>query len=172
MRPAFALVLVLAACQQKSASSETATTSGSGNTTAPKTLPEGPYIIKYDCSHSNQPFGEGGSVSNRSFDLKAGTLTVLAYEYHDPSKLPPGTKEPEHTPQVVPLSTQVIAKLDHAAKRVLAGGPYKPEYPVSEGTPCHLSIDANGKQLFAIDKAYTNQADAVTDLVKAFGSSN
>jgi hypothetical protein len=70
-------------------------------------------------------------------------------------------------PVVTDVDAARVAVIDAAVAKVLAGGHFEPEYPVPEGTPCKLVISANHTQVFAIDKAYTKQADAVSALVQA-----
>ena len=52
--------------------------------------------------------------------------------------------------------------------KVLAGGPYEPEYPVPEGVSCHVTLSgATGDPFFQIDKAKRERKDAVNDLLNA-----
>jgi len=133
----------------------------------PKVVPAGPYKVSYECSHSNEPFGKGGQVSNQTLDLGAKTRTTLAYTYDgDPAGPTPFVPPP---PAVSQLSDPLVAMMNDAVIKVLSGGPYTPELPPSEGTPCLLTItNASGAQLFRIEKADHAQKDAVSELVRAF----
>ena len=59
-----------------------------------------------------------------------------------------------------------MTAINAAVEKVLRGGPYKPEYPVPEGTPCTLVIQANGKEVFKLEKAATDNPDDVSELVR------
>lgn len=69
---------------------------------------------------------------------------------------------------MTPLSAGVKRELATAIDKVLCGGPYRPEYPVPEGVPCHLTIRAGDELVFAIDKAYATEDDLVNELVVLF----
>jgi hypothetical protein len=168
-----ALVLALCACQQKSQPQAAGSSAPPppGDASTARAVPPGPYVVAYDCFHSDMPFGKGAQTNNRSYDLGARTLTSLSYalkgdeDEHPPR---PGDVDPRKTPPTITVITpEHAAQIDAAVVRVLAGGHFEPENPVPEGTPCTLTITANGKQLFTIEKAYTKQADAVTALVQA-----
>lgn len=123
-------------------------------------------VVAYECSHSNAPFGPGGSVRNVTFDLGAKTQEVLAYEYEDPTLERPGTPKPKHEPVVTSLTDERVREIVGAVTKALQHAPYKPEYPVPEGTPCTLTIrDATGERL-ELEKAYTKEPDAASELVK------
>lgn len=158
----FAPLAVLAACH------------GDRGSPAPRTAPPaGPYHIRYSCFHSDQPFGPGEQQSELVIDLGAKTRSLLETSRTDaPGATPPPRVAPPPdaapVPTVTRLSDATAAAIASAAQRVLAGGPYKPELPVPEGTSCTLSItQADGAKLFEIDKSRTEQADAVSELVQA-----
>jgi hypothetical protein len=134
---------------------------GERSKTQLKAIPPGPYTVRYDCFHSNEPFGKGSQTRNQAFDLGARTYTRHFYEQVEVSNevrpLPP--------PETQPLSGDRVTAINAAVEKVLRGGPYKPEYPVPEGAPCHLVISSGPKELFKIDKAYTKEPDAVSELV-------
>jgi hypothetical protein len=153
----YACLLVVAACTKA--------------TPPPKPLPQGPYVVSYNCFHSDEPFGKGSQYRNLSIDLGALTVTTQNYEVTgteldrppqpgvDPRKPP--------APTVAKLEASAAGRLRPLVEAVLRGGPYKEELPVPEGAPCTLAITAGGRQVFTIEKAYTNEPDAVTALVKA-----
>jgi hypothetical protein len=123
--------------------------------------PPGPYVIGYDCSHNNVPFGDGGDVRNISLDLEAKRRIVLAYHYSA------GSAQPPAVPEASPLSDDEIRKLEIAIDQVLRGGPYRPENSPSEGTPCVLSLSVPGATpFFQIAKATVEQPDAVSALIR------
>src|SRR5262245_1842460 len=134
----------------------------------PKPVPPGPYVVAYDCFHSNQPFGEGSWSKSSSADLGAMQWTWL--EVTRTTDDPQPNEPPPPQPTTAPVSAASAATLNAAIAKIFAGGPYKNEYAVPEGTPCTLSITAGGKKVFQIDKAFTNEKDAVNDLVRTFGS--
>ena len=141
MRRALSIVLLLIGCDQ-------------GVKKAPhdpdKRVPPGPYVIRYDCFHSDQPFGPGNQIRNQSFDLGRKVRTTLAYEYSsDP--LPAGASAVPRVPVDAPIADDKVKRLEAAVVKVLSGGPYKPEYPVPEGTPCDLAISAAGTEVFKLE---------------------
>jgi hypothetical protein len=150
MRLAFALVLVVvAACDKGSKPG--------------KPIPPGPYTVRYDCFHSDQPFGNGSQYRNQAFDLGARTYTRQFYEL---TGEPTDESLPIPAPETRPLAADHATKINAAVEKVLRGGPYKPEYPVPEGTPCTLLIQAAGKELFKIEKAAADNPDEVSELVR------
>lgn len=150
MRHALLLVITVAACDQGAKK---------------KIVPPGPYIVRYDCFHSDQPFGAASSVRNLSFDLGAKTVTTLTYAYQSPL----GADAPSpYGPTVSPLLDPTPAMLEAAVIKVLRGGPYRPEYSASKDRPCELAISAGGVEVFKLAKAALHEQDAATDLVKAF----
>jgi hypothetical protein len=130
--------------------------------------PPGPFVVAYDCSHSNMPFGPGGWSRSQSANLATHEWTLL--EITTTTNTPTPTPPPPPEPTVKPMSVDVVAKLQHAVDAVLAGGPYKPEYPVPEGTPCTLTIKNadTGATVFTLAKADTALHDAVSDLIVLF----
>ena len=134
-----------------------------------KIIPVGPYIVLYECSHSMEPWGRGGAVRNIKVDLAAKQQELLDYEY---SGEPTPTPEPEHKPVVTPLTDSRVAAIQSAVVAALSGGPYKQELPVPEGTPCTLTIrDTTARELLRLEKAYTKEPDAASELVKAVAGS-
>lgn len=137
----------------------------------PKTpVPAGPYVVHYDCFHSDLPFGPGSQHRNLTYDLGIKKVTLLEWQTKgEVEELRPDTKPPEPPkPVVTDLSPRHVAALETAVVNVLRGGPYNPEYPVPEGTPCTLRIEASGKEVFKLEKAYTKEKDAPTALITAF----
>ena len=127
-------------------------------------VPPGPYVVEYNCFHSDMPWGKGSQFDNRSYDLAAKKATAVAGRDDGVPKPEPA---PAPKPVVTKLSDERVQKLAAAVAKVLAGGPYAPELPVPEGSPCRLTIYGDKHAVaFAIDKAYTRQADDVTALVK------
>lgn len=145
-------------------------------TAVPQPVAPGPYAVAYDCMHSNMPFGKGGWYRNQSADLANNEWALL--EVTDPGDddqppKPNAPPPPVPEPTITPVSVPVSAKLGGAIDRVLAGGPYRAEYPVPEGTPCTLTIRTTGDNaatVFAIEKADTAEHDAVSDLIVLFRS--
>jgi hypothetical protein len=127
-------------------------------------IPVGPYVVHYDCFHSNEPFGKGSQYRNATYDLGAKTFSSQAWEL----KGEVGEPNVPPAPTVTPLDPSRTAQILAAVQEVLRGGPYKPEYPVPEGTPCTLKIVADGREVFTLEKAATENKDAVSDLLHAF----
>lgn len=150
MRLAFALLLGLVASCDKGSKPG-------------KPIPPGPYTVRYDCFHSDQPFGKGSQYRNQAFDLGARTYTRQFYEL---SGEPEDESLPVPSPETHALAADRVTAINAAVEKVLRGGPYKPEYPVPEGTPCTLTIQAAGKELIKIEKAAADEPDAVSDLVR------
>jgi len=130
--------------------------------------------ISFVCSHSNMPWGDGYQHQSRVYDLDHATATSDTIDVPntpkgEPSEPPPGSKDnSKRTHDVAALKPDHVAKLRAAVARVLAGGPYEPEYPVSEGVSCQLELAAaTGEPFFTIDKAHRAQEDAVNDLLNA-----
>ena len=126
----------------------------------------GPYVVHYDCFHSDAPFGKGSQYRNQAFDLGAKTYTHQFYERSGEVDAPDKPEPPIPPPETKPLADDHVAKINAAVEKVLSGGPYKPEYPVPEGTPCTLVINAGTKEVFKIDKAAADEPDAVSELVR------
>lgn len=162
MKRAIVIAFALVACDQGAKKS-----AGTGSATAGKAVPAGPYVVHFDCFHSDQPFGPGNQVRNASWDLGAKTMSVVAYEYN--SDAPPAA-DAVHAPVVTPLPPDKVTQIETAVVAVLKGGPYKPEYPVPEGTPCTLRITAGGTEVMKLEKADVQQDDAATDLVKSLNA--
>jgi hypothetical protein len=150
VRTALALLLALAACDK--------------GEKPKKPIVAGPYVVHYDCFHSDAPFGKGSQYRNQAFDLGAKTYTRQFYERSGDT--PEQPDQPPPPPETQPLADDHVTKIHAAVERVLRGGPYKPEYPVPEGTPCTLVIDAGTKEVFKIDKAAADEPDAVSELVR------
>ena len=130
-----------------------------------RSIASGPYVVHYDCFHSDAPFGTGEQFRNQSFDLGAKTYSRQFYEQSGGDvthEAPP----PPPPPETKPLADGHVAKINAAVEKVLRGGPYKPEYPVPEGTPCTLVITKGDQELFKIDKAAADEPDAVSELVR------
>jgi hypothetical protein len=120
-------------------------------------FPAGPYTVRYACLHKDEPFGNDWQSRDQSFDLGARTFTQQSFERSDEVPPPPETR---------PLAADRVVAINAAVEKVLSGGPYKPEFPVPEGTPCTLTITGpGGKSLFKIEKAAAENPDAVSDLV-------
>jgi len=139
----------------------------------PRPVPAGPYLVAYDCSHSNMPFGKGGWSRSTSLDLaKRAWTTLEVTSTGDEDDLPVATPPPPPRPTVSAASPAVADKIAAAVDKMLAGGPYRSEWPVSEGTPCTLAITTPaGAEVYRIDKAYNVEKDAVNDLIALFNAS-
>jgi hypothetical protein len=137
-----------------------------------KAVPAGPYVVHYDCFHSDQPFGTGSQYRNVAYDLGAKKVTLVAWETkgNDMAAPPPAEAPPPPTPVVSELGAAHVARMEEAVGKVLRGGPYKPEYPVPEGTPCTLRIEAAGTEVFKLEKADTTEKDAASELVLSFAA--
>jgi hypothetical protein len=157
MRSAAALLIVLAAA---------ACDRGKKATPPPKPIAPGPYTVRYDCFHSDQPFGNGSQYRNQSFDLGARTYTRQFYELTGDEPPPDKPEPPPPPPETKPLAAERVAAINAAVEKVLRGGPYKPEYPVPEGTPCTLVILSGDRELYKIEKAAADEPDAVSELVR------
>ena len=131
--------------------------------TTTKPIAPGPYVVHYDCFHSDEPFGHGTQSRNTTYDLGRKTVTLLAWETKGDELAAPPDQKPSEPPKPVvsELGSAHLARLEAAVAKVLSGGPYKPEYPVPEGTPCTLLVEAAGAEVFKLEK------DAATDLVLA-----
>ncbi len=122
------------------------------------------------CSHSDMPFGNGSQMSMSVYDLDRATWTMDSVNTpstkHDESPPPPETTKREHSNgKIAPAKVELLRA---AVAKVLAGGPYEPEYPVPEGISCHMTLSgATGDPFFQIDKANREQKDAVNDLLNA-----
>jgi len=130
-----------------------------------KPIPVGPYVVHYDCFHSDEPFGKGSQYRNTTYDLGAATLASQSYELS--GEVGPTAPPPPPQPTITPLAPSRVVRIEAAVKAVLRGGPYKPELPGPEGTPCTLKIEADGREVFTLEKAATEQPDLTTDLVRA-----
>lgn len=171
-----ALLLVAAACQ--SGGEKPTPTPGSAVVVVAKpdaaapidaavvadAMPKGPYVVAYDCSHMNAPFGEGGSVYRITYDLGEKTVETLSYSYGKE-----GGTAIKHQPTLRTVAPTRIAQLEAAIQKVLSGGPFKPEYPVPEGTRCYLRIAAHGASVFDLEKSNPQLKDPATDLIKLLG---
>jgi hypothetical protein len=138
---------------------------------AVKGEPIGPFVVHYDCFHSNAPFGPGEQYRNLTYDLGARTVATQAWETtDDPTKpLLDDKPKPPPKPVVAKLSASHVEAIEAAVAAVLRAGKLEPEYPVPEGTPCTLKIERAGKEVFSLAKASANKKDAATDLLKALG---
>lgn len=152
MRTALVLVLALAACDK--------------GEKPKKPIVAGPYVVHYDCFHSDAPFGKGSQYRNQAFDLGAKTYTRQFYERSGETEGSDQPEAPIPPPETKLLAADRVTAINAAVEKVLRGGPYKPEYPVPEGTPCTLVISAGTKELFKIDKAAADEPDAVSELVR------
>ncbi len=131
------------------------------------------------------PWGNGSQYQTTVYDLDAATLTHDSTDTPNrkddapspPPRLPgagagsaagsadDGVKRQHSTTKLDPAK---IATLRAAVSTVLAGGPYEPEYPPSEGVSCNLSLAAAaGEPFFVIDKAQRSRKDAVNALLNA-----
>ena len=139
-------------------------------------------VIGDACVHSNMPWGDGVQRQSRIVDLDAGTITFDSSDTPNtpkggPVPLPPPPPRghaglaPDAAPapraRVVALPPARIATIRAAVATLLAGGPYEPELPPSEGTPCTLTLAAAGaaQPFFTIDKAFRANKDAVSALL-------
>jgi hypothetical protein len=127
------------------------------------------------CSHSDMPFGRGSESNTTSYDLTAATRTTderTSPGEDDPDRPPDKGKPPvkaTHKHTVTKLAPARVSVLRAAANDAVAGGRYKDEYPVPEGTTCILTIaDPNGTRLLKVEKSNPKIDDAATRLVKLF----
>jgi len=194
MKPRAYLALALVACT-KASSTQPGAGSGSGSTMAVESHagsgsaaiaptkppppppndrkvrvpPDPPAVtsIAFVCSHSDEPFGNGSQLQMSVYDLDLAVWTKDSS--NTPStkdRGPPPPAKTEHAQgKITPAK---IALLRAAVVKVLAGGPYEPEYPVPEGVSCHMTLaGAKGDPFFQIDKAKREQKDAVNELLNA-----
>lgn len=130
--------------------------------------------IRWGCFHSNMPWGNGQQSWTVLYDLDAATVTR---DIDETPNTPDGVAPPpitddagdggkhEHTTK--PLSPDVVASLRTGAAKVLAKAPYKPEYPVPEGTPCTLELlGAGDASLLRVDKADHKEPDAANAFIQ------
>jgi hypothetical protein len=137
-----------------------------------KPIAPGPYVVSYDCTHSNMPFGPGGWSRSQSIDLAAHTWTSLEVTTTGKEDdVPPDRRPAPPQPTVSKASASVVMLISAAVDKVLRGGPYLGEYPVPEGVPCVLAIRAGPTIVFQIEKAATAERDAVSELVNLFSAS-
>jgi hypothetical protein len=125
--------------------------------------------IAFVCDPSDMPFGNGSQMQMSVYDLeraiwtKDSTNTPSTKDDKPPG--PDGTKLEHSNGKLSPARLLVIRA---AVAKVLAGGPYEPEYPVPEGVSCHMTLSgATGDPFFRIDKANREKKDAVNDLLNA-----
>jgi len=122
------------------------------------------------------PWCDGQQSWSVTYDLDAATLTRTTDEtpnspdgQHGPPPLP-GSDAPDpgkHEKIMKPLGADVVATMRTGAAKVLAGGPYEPEYPVPEGTPCTLEIiGADATILLRVDKASQQKKDAANAFIQ------
>ena len=125
--------------------------------------------IAFVCSHSDMPFGNGSQMQMAVYDLDRATWTKDSADTpstkDDKPPGPDGTKVEHSIGKLSPAKVQLIRA---AVAKVLAGGPYEPEFPVPEGVSCHVTLSgATGDPFFRIDKAKREKKDAVNDLLNA-----
>jgi hypothetical protein len=136
-----------------------------------RSVPPGPYVVRYECFHSMQPWGKGWSRQTYTTDLAAKTRSTLLEESKgdemDKPPPPPGEQPPvPPAPTISPLAAERIAPIEAAIEKILRGGPYKQENAVPEGISCDLTIEAAGKKLFSIDKSLHEIKDDVEALLQ------
>jgi hypothetical protein len=128
--------------------------------------------IAYACFHSDQPFGHGQQDRKVAYDLAAATRTETndnVVNADGPPQEPNAPNKDTHTRVVTKLAPARVDALRTAANEVASGGPYKDEYPVSEGTSCTLTLaDPKGAVFFTIVKSDPKIDDAPTRLLKLF----
>jgi hypothetical protein len=148
-----------------------------------RATPVGPYVVHYNCFHSNAPFGPGEQYRNTTWDLGAGTVSYQAWETNEGAAQPdvpeppqPARKKPAPVapklppkPTVSKMPADRVKAAEAAVIEVLRAGELKPEYAVPEGTPCTLQIDTGGKAIFTLEKAFQKEKDAATALLQALG---
>jgi hypothetical protein len=147
----------------------------------PAAVPHGPYIVDYNCFHSDMPWGKGSQTYNLSFDLGRKQISSLSYndpghgETAVPAHVEPGQGEPPlgqaappPKPTIAALAPARVAEIGGAVDKLLHGGPYREEYPPSEGTACTLKVRVDGAEpFFTLEKASTSEHDAASALVQA-----
>ena len=121
------------------------------------------------CSHSDMPFGNGSQMQMAVYDLDRATWTKdSANTPSTKDDKPPGPDGTQLEHSIGKLSPGKVDLIRAAVAKVLAGGPYEPEYPVPEGVSCHVTLSgATGDPFFQIDKAKRERKDAVNDLLNA-----
>lgn len=188
---AVVIALTFVACTKDSATTSSTSTgsarsvgSGGSAAIAPKKVPPPPpppqndrrvrvppnppavASIAYVCSHSDTPFGNGSQLSISVYDLDRATWTRDRADT-------PSTKDDHIAPTkrdhaAGTIGVTKLQLLRAAVAKVLAGGPYEPEYPMPEGISCHVTLaGATGDPFFQIDKANRELKDAVNDLLNA-----
>ena len=126
-------------------------------------------IITYRCAHSDAPFSDGHESSLTSVDLAAATRTdeTTTVPPGDDKRAPGTPSKTTNTHVVTKLEAPRVAGFRTAANAVADGGPFKPEYPVPEGTSCALLLAGADKMpFFQIEKSDPHIDDAATRLVK------
>jgi len=117
-------------------------------------VPPGPYKVSYAC---RQPSASGkSSDTSETLDLGAMTRTTST----GPETL--------DAPPVANVSPTLVAMISDNVNRVLAGGPYRAELPAAGAAGCTLLIAKGDQKLLEIEKASTNEKDAVSELVHLF----
>lgn len=134
----------------------------------PDPLPSGDLSVIYDCSHSMEPFGKGYSSRSTTFDVARGVL-----RYHAVSS----DGEPANdavTKSELELTEPQARELRAAVDRMLAGGPYRAVYPVSEGLSCSLMLRTGADAPFlTIERAESGEGcseDLVDRVITALRS--
>jgi hypothetical protein len=125
--------------------------------------------IGYTCAHSDMPFSDGHEESRIAIDFAAATRTEdsTVVPPGDAKRLPNTPSKTTHTHDVTKLDAVRLQRLRVAANAVADGGPFKPEYPVPEGTSCTLQLtDVHGASFVQIEKSNPHIDDAATRLVK------
>ncbi|MEM6996470.1 MAG: hypothetical protein AAF721_38555 [Myxococcota bacterium] len=128
----------------------------------PSPRPAGPVTAGYVCSHSSQPFGTGYFRASTYVDPVAGTITTS--EVQGDSEDPSAEKTTDGTTTMTPAES---AKATAAITAVLAGGPYRVTYPVSEGVVCRVVLEAGAERFFDIQRTAPVQ-DEVQALLDTF----
>jgi hypothetical protein len=138
----------------------------------PAAIPPGNIVIEHVCGHSMQPFGTGYWSSTSTVDLAAGTFKSLRVEGDTGAVAPlPGTETEKRTESSATLSPADVTRIRGALDEMLAGGPYEPDYALSEGIVCTLELRVGSEQpFFRIDKSRGETEDAVTRLIASLGS--
>ena len=121
------------------------------------------------CTHSDMPFGNGSQLWMSVYDLDRAIWTKDSSSTpNTKDDKPPGLDGTKVEHSNGTLSPAKIVLIRAALAKVLAGGPYEPEYPVPEGISCHVALSgATGAPFFQVDKARREQKDAVNDLLNA-----
>jgi hypothetical protein len=124
-------------------------------------MPTGDVLAVYACSHSARPFGDSFMSHTVSVDLAHAAVAIDHVE---------GKEGDEKSKQAKHETKQLIAaekvELQELLDAVLKGGPYRAEYPPSEGVSCELSLKiGDAPPFFTIEKGAHLIPDAINEFL-------